>query len=263
MNQYLKCIQLCILSVALILTTNVCYAKEAAQEIALEIRIVEASRGWGIDMNYRIKVARLRPFRGGCTMARTEEVNHRKKEDIAAYYFLTNKQICPDYFTFQLQRSFTRYVALELQALEQESYGRILETVHLTTLDSITAHVEQNLLIAHQNTVSLETDHLSFGQIPLAIDITPYVQSGGNINLEIQMRLNLSGNNEPVESDIRTQDIKWQVDLAHGDIAVIGSAWFGNTYIPLPSDRIRNACNDGTELLLFITPRFAEPSSLQ
>lgn len=258
MNQYLKCIQLCILSVASIITINVCYAKNTAQEIALEIRIVEASRGWGIDMNYRIKVARLRPFRGGCTMARTEEVNHRKKEDIAAYYFLTNKQICPDYFTFQFQQYFGRYVALELRALEQESYGRILETVHLITYDSITAHIEQNLLIAYQNADSSETDHFFSGQIPLAIDMTPYVQPDGTIKLEIQMRLNLSDNNKPTASIIQTQDIKWQANLEHGSIAVIGMPWVGHDYLS-----IGNICEGGTELLLFITPRFVEPSSLQ
>ena len=163
-----------------------------------------------------------------------------------------------------MQRSFTRYVALELQALEQESYGRNLETVRLTTFDSTKVDIDRSLFLTHQNEFSSGTcGNFSFKLIPLAIDIVPYVQSDGTIKLEIQMRLNLSGNTEPVESDIQIQDIKWQVNLAHGDIAVIGSAWFGNTYIPLPSDRIRNACNDGTELLLFITPKFVEPSSLQ
>jgi type IV pilus assembly protein PilQ len=172
-------------------------------------------------------------------------------------------------FSFILFNSAaTRFLNLELTALEADGKGKIIASPRVLTADQVEALIEQGTEIPYQTATSSGATALSFRKANLALKVKPQITPDGNVMMTLDVNKDQPGPTTPAGVQINTKHVKTEVLVENGGTVVIGGIFEQNdrtdiTKIPLLGDlpgigwlfKNSTTTSSKTELLVFITPR--------
>jgi type IV pilus assembly protein PilQ len=172
-------------------------------------------------------------------------------------------------FSFILYNSSaTRFLNLELNALEADGKGKIIASPRVLTADQVEALIEQGTEIPYQQATSSGATAVSFRKANLALKVKPQITPDGNVMMTLDVNKDQPGPTTPAGVQINTKHVKTEVLVENGGTVVIGGIFEQNdrtdvTKIPLLGDipvlgwlfKNSTTTTSKTELLVFITPR--------
>ena len=162
----------------------------------------------------------------------------------------------------------TRFLNLEVQALEADGKGKIISSPRVLTADQVEALIEQGTEIPYQQATSSGATSVSFRKANLALKVKPQITPDGNVIMTLDVNKDAPGATTPAGVQISTKHVKTEVLVENGGTVVIGGIFEQNdrtdiTRIPVLGElpyigflfRNTTTSNNRTELLVFITPR--------
>ena len=164
--------------------------------------------------------------------------------------------------------SLTKFINLELSALEADGKGKIISSPRVMTADQVEATIEQGTELPYQQATSSGATSVSFRKANLSLKVKPQITPEGNIIMDVQVNKDSVGQVTTAGFAIDTKNVKTQVLVENGGTVVIGGIYtqtendtltkvpfFGD--LPVFGNLFRNSqrSNNKTELLVFITPR--------
>ncbi|XHM83321.1 type IV pilus secretin PilQ [Hydrogenophaga sp. ANAO-22] len=164
--------------------------------------------------------------------------------------------------------SASRFLSLEISALESDGKGRIVSSPRVVTADQVKALIEQGTEFPYQTATSSGATAIAFRKANLKLEVTPQITPEGNIILDLDINKDSRGESTPDGIAINTKHVQTQVLVENGGTVVIGGI-FEQTErdevnkVPLLGDlpavgnlfKSRNRVANKSELLIFITPR--------
>jgi type IV pilus assembly protein PilQ len=172
-------------------------------------------------------------------------------------------------FSFILfNNAATRFLNLELTALEADGKGKIIASPRVLTADQVEAIIEQGTEIPYQQATSSGATSVSFRKANLALKVKPQITPEGNVIMTLDVNKDQPGATTPAGVAINTKHVKTEVLVENGGTVVIGGIYEQAdrqdvTKIPLLGDipilgylfKNTTTTSAKTELLVFITPR--------
>ena len=172
-------------------------------------------------------------------------------------------------FSFVLFNSAaTRFLNLELTALEADGKGKIIASPRVLTADQVEAVIEQGTEIPYQQATSSGATSVTFRKANLALKVKPQITPDGNVIMTLDVNKDQPGAVTPAGVSINTKHVKTEVLVENGGTVVIGGIFEENdrtdtTKVPLLGDipilgylfKNTTSTTSKTELLVFITPR--------
>ena len=162
----------------------------------------------------------------------------------------------------------TRFINLEITALEADGRGKIVSSPRVITADKVKATIEQGTEIPYQAATSSGATSVSFRKATLKLEVTPQITPEGAIFLDVKVNKDSRGQDTQSGPAIDTKNVQTQVLVENGGTVVLGGIYeqqerTTTTKVPLLGDipvvgylfKNRVRVNDRTELLIFITPR--------
>ena len=170
----------------------------------------------------------------------------------------------------------TRFLNLELSALQADGKGKIISNPRVLTADQMEATIEQGTEIPYQSSTSSGATSVSFKKATLSLKVKPQITPDDNIIMDLKVNKDsalpasaATGNVPPID----TKQISTQVLVENGGTVVIGGIYSQNennsvTKIPLLGDipvlgvffRNTSKQDDKSELLIFVTPKILKES---
>src|SRR5690606_14795349 len=167
----------------------------------------------------------------------------------------------------------TRFLNLELSALESDGKGKIISSPRVVTANQVEALIEQGTEIPYQEASSSGATSTSFKKAVLALRVTPHITPDGNVMMEVDVnkdavsQVTAAGGAPAID----TKHVKTSVLVENGGTVVIGGIYTQEernqiNKIPLLGDLpglgnlFRNTFrqDNKTELLVFLTPCIVE-----
>ncbi len=162
----------------------------------------------------------------------------------------------------------TRFINLELSALEADNKGKIISSPRVVTSDSTKATIQSGTEIPYTTTSNNGTT-TTFKKAVLKLEVTPQITPEGNVIMDVEVNKDSRGELTPNAGfAIDTKQIKTQVLVENGGTVVIGGIYtqeesnqtskvpflgdlpiFGNLF------KSNQKVNNRSELLIFLTPR--------
>ncbi|HSD37901.1 MAG TPA: type IV pilus secretin PilQ [Rhodocyclaceae bacterium] len=164
----------------------------------------------------------------------------------------------------------TRYLGLEISALEADGRGKIVSRPRVMTSDQMEALIEQGVELPYQLATSSGATAVSFRKANLSLKVKPQVTPDGRIALTVDVNKDSPNTLLSTSSGIAidTKHVSTQVLVENGGTVVLGGIYQQDTKnltnkIPLLGDlpilgylfRENERSDSKTELLIFITPR--------
>jgi len=162
----------------------------------------------------------------------------------------------------------SRFLALELSALEADGKGKIISSPRVVTADNIKALIEQGTELPYQAATSSGATSVSFKKANLKLEVTPQITPEGKVILDVDVNKDSRGINTPSGFAIDTKHVRTQVLVENGGTVMIGGIFSeeettGESKVPLLGDipvlgylfKNTSRGKDRKELLVFLTPR--------
>jgi type IV pilus assembly protein PilQ len=162
----------------------------------------------------------------------------------------------------------TRFLTLELSALEADGKGRLVSSPRVVTADKTKALIEQGTEFPYQQATSSGATSVSFRRATLKLEVTPQITPEGNIILDLDINKDSRGETTAAGIAIDTKHIKTQVLVENGGTVVIGGIFTldeeqNESRVPVLGDipvagylfKQRDRSVKKTEMLVFITPK--------
>lgn len=162
----------------------------------------------------------------------------------------------------------TRFIGLELSALEADGKGKIISSPRVITADQLKALIEQGTELPYQQATSSGATSVSFRKANLKLEVTPQITPDGNVILDVDVTKDSVGITTPSGFAIDTKHVQTQVLIDNGGTVVIGGIYTQTeansvSKIPFLGDipvfgnlfKTTGKQNDKTELLIFLTPK--------
>lgn len=162
----------------------------------------------------------------------------------------------------------TKFIGLELSALEADGKGKIISSPRVITADQMKALIEQGTELPYQQATSSGATSVSFRKANLRLEVTPQITPDGNVILDVDVNKDSVGQETTAGFAIDTKHVKTQVLIDNGGTVVIGGIYtrtersslskvpfFGD--IPVLGNLFKTTgkTNDKSELLIFLTPK--------
>jgi type IV pilus assembly protein PilQ len=168
-------------------------------------------------------------------------------------------------------RNFTRFITLELSALEADGKGKIISSPRVLTGDKVEALIEQGTELPYQSATSSGATAVSFRKANLSLKVKPQITPDGNIIMTLEINKDSVGQVTAAGPAIDTKHVKTEVLVENGGTVVIGGIFVQDervdiTKVPLFGDipvlgnlfKNNTKHDNKTELLVFITPRIVD-----
>jgi type IV pilus assembly protein PilQ len=165
----------------------------------------------------------------------------------------------------------TRFLNLELTALESDGKGKIISSPRVVTANQIEALIEQGTELPYQQATSSGATSIAFRKATLSLRVKPQITPDGNVIMDVDVNKDAVGVQTPAGFAIDTKHVKTSVLVENGGTVVIGGIYTQedrNQYnkVPLLGDLpaigplFRNyyRTDNKTELLVFLTPRIID-----
>jgi type IV pilus assembly protein PilQ len=164
--------------------------------------------------------------------------------------------------------SASRFLNLELSALEEDGTGRIISSPRVVTADQVQAVVEAGEEIPYQVATSSGATSISFRKANIRLEVTPQITPEGNVILDVDVNKDSRGIQTSAGFTIDTKHVKTTALVENGGTVVLGGL-FQQTdsdtidKVPFLGDipvlgnlfKTTTKISNRTELLIFITPR--------
>ena len=169
----------------------------------------------------------------------------------------------------------TRFLNLELSALEADQRGKVISSPRVLTADQSKAMIEQGTELPFQQATSSGATAIQFRKASLRLEVTPQITPEGNVILEVAVNRDPVGHLTPAGFAIDTRAVRTQVLVENGGTVVIGGIYeqfernqtnkvpfLGD--LPVVGNAFKNNLrrNDRTELLVFLTPRVISDTAM-
>ena len=171
--------------------------------------------------------------------------------------------------------SLTRFLNLEISALEADQRGKVISSPRVLTADQAKATIEQGTEIPYQKATSSGATSVEFRKASLRLEVTPQITPEGSVIMEVAINRDQPGQLTPAGLAIDTRAVRTQVLVENGGTVVIGGIYEqvernAVNKVPLLGDIpiVGNAFkqtqrrNDRTELLVFLTPRILTDTAM-
>jgi type IV pilus assembly protein PilQ len=262
----------------------------AVRQVMIEARIVEASDDFFKNLGVRFGFAQLGAARGpqgsratfGAELGNTgQAAREGGTQIVTGTPSLTGQGLQVNLpanglsgfnagaFSFILfNESLSRFLSLELSALESDGKGKIISSPRVLTADQIEALIEQGTEIPYQQASSSGATAVSFRKANLSLKVKPQITPDGNVIMSLDVNKDQPGAPTTAGIQINTKHVKTEVLVENGGTVVIGGIYeqtdrtdivklpfLGD--LPLIGALFRNTTTSSrkTELLVFITPR--------
>jgi type IV pilus assembly protein PilQ len=164
--------------------------------------------------------------------------------------------------------SLTKFLNLELSALEADQRGKVISSPRVLTADQGKAIIEQGTELPFQSATSSGATAVSFRKANLSLEVVPQITPEGAVILDVKVNRDSVGQLTPSGFAINTRRVATQVLVENGGTVVIGGVYeqternvtnkvpfLGD--VPIVGNLFKNnqRQNDRTELLVFLTPR--------
>ncbi len=166
--------------------------------------------------------------------------------------------------------SATRFLNLELSALESDGRGRIISSPRVLTANQVEALIKQGTEIPYQEASSSGATSVSFKEAVLALKVRPQITPDGRLQMSVEVNKDrpLYENALLGVPPIETKTVKTEVLINNGGTVVIGGIYEETDEtnvdripllgeLPYVGALFRNTMKNNTsrELLVFLTPR--------
>jgi type IV pilus assembly protein PilQ len=259
------------------------------RQVLIEARIVEATDTFGRSLGVKLGTTfapdsrRFNVGVGGNYLSNaigTGQANPTNRDGIAVGspvnngYFINLPAIGQNSYdagTFAVSlfnSSLTRFLNLEISALEADGRGKIVSSPRIITTDQVKALIEQGTEIPYQTATSSGATAIQFRKAVLKLEVTPQITPEGNIILDVDVNKDSAGATTAAGILINTKHVKTQVLVDNGGTVVIGGIFEQTdqedvTKVPLLGDipvlgnlfKTRTRTANKTELLVFLTPK--------
>ena len=171
--------------------------------------------------------------------------------------------------------SLTRFLNLELSALEADQRGKVVSSPRVLTADQSKAVIEQGTELPYQRATSSGATAVSFRKANLRLEVTPQITPEGNVILAVEVNRDAVGQLTSAGFAIDTRRVQTQVLVENGGTVVIGGIYEQfernrTDKVPLLGDipvlgylfRNNQKTNDRTELMVFLTPRVVTDTAI-
>lgn len=164
-------------------------------------------------------------------------------------------------------KSATKFLNLELSALEADGTGKIVSSPRVVTADQVKALIEQGTELPYQVATSSGATSIQFRKANLKLEVTPQITPEGNIILDVDVTKDSVGQVTTAGFAIDTKHVNTKVLVENGGTVVLGGIFQvtelqNTTKVPLLGDipvlgylfRNNSRSTNKSELLIFITP---------
>ena len=164
--------------------------------------------------------------------------------------------------------SLTKFINLEISALEADGKGKIISSPRVLTADQVEATIEQGTELPYQQSTSSGATSVSFRKANLSLKVKPQITPEGSIIMDVSVNKDSVGQVTTAGYAIDTKAVKTQILVDNGGTVVIGGIYTQTesdslTKVPFFGDlpvfgnlfKTSSRSNNKTELLVFITPR--------
>ncbi len=162
----------------------------------------------------------------------------------------------------------TRFLNLELSALEADGRGKIVSSPRVITADQVKALIEQGTELPYQTATSSGATAISFRKANLKLEVTPQITPEGSIILDVDVNKDSVGQVTTAGYAIDTKHVQTQVLVENGGTVVIGGIFLqqetnNEQKVPLLGDipylgvlfKNNSRQSKRSELLIFLTPK--------
>ena len=162
----------------------------------------------------------------------------------------------------------TRFLNLEISALQSDDKGKIISSPRVITADNIEAVIEQGTEIPYQQASSSGATSISFRKATLSLKVKPQITPDDNVIMNLEVHKDSVGANTTAGPSIDTKQVTTQVLVENGGTVSIGGIFTQTQdttivkvpllgYIPIVGAlfKTRSDANDRRELLIFVTPK--------
>jgi type IV pilus assembly protein PilQ len=169
--------------------------------------------------------------------------------------------------------SSTRFLNLELSALQADGKGKIISNPRVVTADQMEAVIEDGSEIPYAVASSSGATSIQFKKATLSLRVKPQITPDDNIIMDLKVNKDSQGVNTTAGPAINTKQITTQVLVENGGTVVIGGIYGQEkrntvTKVPLLGDvpvlgylfKNRLEQDDNKELLIFVTPKILKES---
>ncbi|MBA4742618.1 MAG: type IV pilus secretin PilQ [Azoarcus sp.] len=170
--------------------------------------------------------------------------------------------------------SATRFLNLELAALEQDGRGRVVSSPRVLTANQVEASIEQGTEIPYRKETSSGATSVEFKKAVLSLKVRPQITPDGRVQLRVQVNKDRPLFQADItEPAIDTKNVQTEVLVDNGGTVVIGGIYEEEDTttvarvpllgeIPVLGVLFRNTrrVSNRRELLVFITPRIVSDS---
>lgn len=251
----------------------------ASRQVLIEARIVEAndtfSRNLGVKLGFGVQQPNVNdPALGNALVLGGQQINvgagansvggNSVNLPAAGLNGATVGSVALTLFN----AAATRFINLELSALESDGKGKILSSPRVITADQLKATIEQGTELPYQTATSSGATSLAFRKANLKLEVIPQITPDGNVILDVDVNKDSVGQQTLQGFAIDTKHVKTQVLIENGGTVVIGGIYIQQdrdtvTQVPLLGDipvlgnlfKTTARTNDKTELLIFLTPK--------
>lgn len=172
-------------------------------------------------------------------------------------------------------QSATRFLNLELSALESDGNGKTVTSPRILTADKVEALIEQGVQVPYLQASSSGATNVSFQKAVMSLKVTPNITPDGRVMMTLDINKDAPDYTNVIAGavPINTKHVKTDVLVDNGGTVVIGGIFeqieskqinkvplFGD--IPVLGLLFRNKADSDsrTELLVFITPKIVADS---
>jgi len=168
-------------------------------------------------------------------------------------------------------KSATKFLNLEITALESDGKGKIISSPRVVTADQVEAVIEQGTELPYQQATSSGATSIAFRKANLALKVKPMITPDGNVIMDVDVNKDAVGVQTPAGYAIDTKHVRTSVLVENGGTVVIGGIYTQEerstiNKVPFLGDlpgvgfmfRNRLSVDNKTELLVFLTPRVVE-----
>ncbi|HTT40308.1 MAG TPA: type IV pilus secretin PilQ [Burkholderiales bacterium] len=162
----------------------------------------------------------------------------------------------------------TRFLNLEISALQSDEKGKIISSPRVITGDNIEADIEQGTEIPYLQASSSGATSASFRKAVLSLKVKPQITPDDNVIMNLEVHKDAVGANTTAGPSIDTKQVTTQVLVENGGTVSIGGIYQQTqdqtiVKVPMLGDipiigqlfKTTSTTNDRRELLIFVTPK--------
>ncbi len=162
----------------------------------------------------------------------------------------------------------TKFLNLELSALQADSKGKIISSPRVVTADQVEANIEQGTEIPYQQATASGATSIQFKKATLSLKVKPQITPDDNVIMNLDVHKDTVGQDTRSGPSIDTKQVSTQVLVENGGTVVIGGIYqqeerSDTRKVPALGDvpvigflfKQNQRQDNKTELLVFISPK--------